>query len=267
MVVAIEDWIAQQSNLKQTCEQILGKTISLRSWYNWERICGAVYSQGQKLKERKYTDEQTQLLLCLAWYRKHHSRALITYNSARAYWRSNTYRIEEVFDAWCHAVNNPPKKEQIIELISLAKVKQYCNTIANRILSRECWSNWKKHLGIPKYAKLIEEGKASLLVFMACWRHDNPTEAFPSVRRLSVLMGEYSRRAMTLDTASSAKMQYRWEMQGCLGRDLPRYLAYHGYKVATRTLYTWKEFHSRKHYSPFELIEWKNLAKEKMYGT
>lgn len=259
--------MAQQSSLKQTCEQILGKTISDRTWYNWERICGAVYNQGQKLKEREYTDEQTQLLLCLAWYRHLHRRALVTYSSIRLYWHSNAYKIEEVFDAWCNAANNSKPEERAAELIPLAHVKQCCDAITNRILSRECWSNWKKHLGIPKYAKLIEEGNASLLVFMSCWRQDNPTAAFPSVRRLTVLMNEYSRRVMTLDTASSSKMQHKWEMQGCLGRDLPKYLAAHGYRVATRTLYSWKEFHSRKHYSPFELIEWKKLAKEKMYGT
>lgn len=266
-MATIEDWIAQQPNLKQTCEQILGKAISDRTWYNWERTCGAVYNQGQKLKERKYTDEQTQLLLCLAWYRRHHPRTLVTYASLRTYWRSNIYKIEEVFNAWCNALNNPqPKEQQTVELIPLSKVKRCCDKIANRILSRECWSNWKKHLGIARYAKFVEEGKASLLVFMACWRHDNPTTAFPSVRRLSVLMSEYSRRAMVLDTASSTKMQHKWEMQGCLGRDLPKYLAACGYKVATRTLYAWREFHSRKHYSPFELLEWKKLAKEK-YGT
>ena len=59
---------------------------------------------------------------------------------------------------------------------------------------------------------------------MACWRHDNPTQPFPSVNRLLVMMEDWSRTAMSLETASSAKMWHQWRMQGCRGKDLHKYL-------------------------------------------
>ncbi|MBU7587551.1 MAG: hypothetical protein KAF91_32800 [Nostoc sp. TH1S01] len=132
-----------------------------------------------------------------------------------------------------------------------------------RELSRNCWAAWKQFLGIAKYERFVEEGKASLLTYMACWRHDHPTKKFPSVNRLYTMMKDWSRRAMSFETASSGKMWHQWQMRGCKGRDLVKYLAAYGYKVSVRTLYKWGDFSQRRHYSPSELRKWKNLASKK----
>ncbi|MDJ0734877.1 MAG: hypothetical protein QNJ47_12555 [Nostocaceae cyanobacterium] len=223
-MVIIEDWIAQRSNLKKQCEQIRGVFISDRTWRNWERLCGAVYNQGQKINNRKYTDEETQLLLCLAWLRKHYPRVKVTYKSLRNYWLSNTYKIEEVFDACCKGNKTQQEPKTKSQFIALSQVKKYCDAIINRPLSRNCWAKWKQYLGIKKHTRFVESGQAALLTFMACWRHDNPTQPFPSVNRLLVMMEDWSRTAMSLETASSAKMWHQWRMQGCRGKDLHKYL-------------------------------------------
>ncbi len=268
MVITIEDWIAQRDNLKKQCEKIRGALISNRTWRNWERLCGAVYNQGQKVNNRKYTDEQTQLLLCLAWLRKHYPRIKVTYRSLRDYWRSNIYKIESVFDACCKS-NNKTQQEANTksQFVALSQVKKCCDAIINRPLSRNCWANWKQYLGIKKYQRFVESGQAALLSFMACWRHDNPTQPFPSVNRLLVMMGDWSRKAMSFETASSKKMWHQWQMRGCMGKNLHKYLAACGYKVSTRTLYKWGDFSQRKHYSVAELAEWRQIAQEKRYGA
>lgn len=271
MTVVLEDWISQSINLKTQCEKIRGRAIAPRTWCNWERLAGAVYPQGLKVCDRKYTIEQAQLLLCLAWYRKHHPRVKVTYRSLRNYWQSNEYKIEEVFDAFCQTVNSTQEKQhkqpELPKLVRLSQVKKSCDFILNRCLSRNCWASWKKYLGIDKYSRYVEEGTAAILVYMACWRHDHPTQRFPSVNRLIVLMRDYSRRAMTLSTASSARMWQLWHMKGCKGTELQKYLAAYGYKVSIRTLYKWGGFSKRKHYSTSELYRYRKLVQERMYGT
>jgi hypothetical protein len=273
MTTTIEDWIALSPNLKKQCEKIRGDAISTRTWRNWERLSGAVYPQGKKVCSRKYTDEQTQLLLCLAWLRKHYPRLKVTYRSLRAFWQSNEYKIEEVFDECCNATNESETnstvevKSQPIQ-IALSQVKNCCDAILNHSLSRNAFASWKQYVGITKYERFVDEGKAALLVFMACWRHDNPTKSFPSVNRLLVMMQQHSRAYMSLETASSARMWLTWRIRGCIGKDLPKYLAACGYKVSTRTLYNWGNFQQRKHYSVVELAEWQRIAQEKRrYGT
>lgn len=262
--VVLENWIGQSTNLKNQCEKIRGATISPRTWQNWERLAGAVYPQGKKVRLRSYTSEQTELLLCLAWYRKCYPREKVTYRSLRDYWKSNEYKLEEVFDTFCETVNSPQEKQSPPEpapkLIALSEIKKSCDRIMNRCISRNCWASWKQFLGIPKYERYVEEGLASILVYMACWRHDHPTKKFPSINRLITMMKHWSRRAMTLDTNSSAKMWHRWRMKGCIGKDLTKYLAMCGYKVSVRTLYKWGEFSQRKHYSVSELAKWEKIA-------
>ncbi|NDJ26236.1 hypothetical protein GS682_32670 [Nostoc sp. B(2019)] len=89
MPVVLEDWISQSTNLRNICQKIRGAKISARTWYEWERLAGACYAQGKKVGQRKYTQEQTQMLLCLAWLRKHHSRRQVTYRSLRDYFQAN----------------------------------------------------------------------------------------------------------------------------------------------------------------------------------
>ncbi len=265
-MMVIDDWLAIASNLKGECEKIRGGRISDRTWRDWERLCGAIYNNGQRFSSRSYTLEQTQLLLCLAWLRRHNSREKVTYKSVRDFWSANQFKVEEAYDQYCKNPQ-PTKKVDEPSLFLLAQVKQCCDQIACTNLSRECWSKWKQHLGIKKNSRYTEEYNAALLVFMACWRQDHPTTAFPSVRRLLIMMNDYSRSNMTLETASSGQMQHKWEMQGCLGKDLPKYLAANGYKVALSTLYKWGDFHKKSHYSIAELHEWKRLAQEKKYGS
>jgi hypothetical protein len=268
MAVVLEDLISQSTNLRNICQKIRGAKISSRTWYEWERLAGACYAQGQKVEQRKYTQEQTQMLLCLAWLRKHHPRIKMTYRSLREYYKANEYKIDEVLEKFCNQVNSgeafvvdevkqqPPK-------IALSEVKKCCDRILNRDISRNCWASWKQFLGIPKYERFVDEGKASLLTYMACWRHDHPTKKFPSINRLITMMKDWSRRAMTIETASSAKMWHQWRMRGCKGRDLGRYLAMCGYKISIRTLYKWGDFSQRKHYSVSELAQWKEIAANK----
>ncbi|YAF99204.1 MAG: hypothetical protein AB3A66_27420 (plasmid) [Nodularia sp. CChRGM 3473] len=268
MAVVLEDWISQSTNLRNICEKIRGCKISDRTWYDWEHLAGANYPQGKPVAKRNYTQEQTQMLLCLAWLRKHHPRQKVTYRSLRDYYRANEYKLEEVFDKYCEQVNSgeafvadevkqkPPK-------ITLSEVKKCCDRIMGREISRNCWASWKQYLGIPKYERFVEEGTASLLIYMACWRNDNPTKKFPLVRQLIVMMTSASRQAMTLETASSAKMWHQWQMRGCKGKDLHRYLAMCGYKVSLRTLYKWGDFSKRRHYSVPELQEWKKIASQR----
>jgi hypothetical protein len=268
MPVVLEDWISQSINLRNQCEKIRGYQISDRTWYEWERLAGACYAQGKKVEQRKYTQEQTEMLLCLAWLRKQHPRRKVTYRSLREYYKANEYKIDEVLEKFCNQINTgeafvadevkqkPPK-------IALSEVKKCCDRIMNREISRNCWASWKQYLGIPKYERFVDEGKASLLTYMACWRHDHPTKKFPLVRQLIVMMTSASRRAMTMETASSAKMWHQWQMRGCKGKDLHRYLAMCGYKVSLRTLYKWGDFSQRKHYSVSELAQWKEKASQK----
>ncbi|PMB04255.1 hypothetical protein CEN49_21185 [Fischerella thermalis CCMEE 5273] len=248
------------------CEKIYGSTISDRTWRKWERIAGAVYNQGQKVRTRHYTQEQAQMLLCVAWLRRHKPRMKLDYKSVRVYWNYHRLDIEAVLDAVVAAGEIPTQPKQKPPVL-LMYVKQCCDRILNRQISRECWRGWKQHLGIAKHSKHVDDATAALLVFIACWRVDHPNKPLPKLSHLLVMMRSHHRNAMTLETASSAKLQYQWEMAGCQGRELPRYLASHGYKVATSTLYRWGKFQKRKHYSVSELAEWKRLAKEKRYGT
>lgn len=271
MPVVLEDWISQSINLRNICENIRGCKISDRTWYDWEHLAGANYPQGKPVDKRKYTQEQTEMLLCLAWLRKHYPRRKVTYRSLRNFHKSNEFKLDEVLEKFCEQVNSgevfvadevkaPPEK------IALSEVKKCCDRIMGREISRNCWASWKQYLSIPKYERYVEEGKASLLTYMACWRHEHPTKKFPLVSQLLVLMGNWSRRAMTLETASSAKMWHQWRMQGCKGRDLHRYLATCGYKVSIRTLYKWGKFSQRRHYSVSELVEWEKIASQRRYA-
>ncbi|MFB2768588.1 hypothetical protein ACE1AT_04755 [Pelatocladus sp. BLCC-F211] len=265
MQTTIDDWIEQASNLKPVCEKIYGSTIGDRTWRNWERIAGAVYNQGRKVRTRHYTQEQAQMLLCVAWLRKQRPRLKLDYKSVRVYWNSRRQDIEAVLDAVVAGEIPPPPKPK--PLVQLTQVKLCCDRILNRTISRECWRLWKQHLGIAKHIKKIDDATAALLVFIACWRVDHPNKPLPSLSHLLVMSRTPYRCAMTLETQSSAKQQHQWEMSGCQGKDLPRYLASHGYKVAPSTLYKWGKFQKRKHYSVAELSEWKHLAKEKRYAT
>jgi hypothetical protein len=262
----IDEWIEQAKNLKPTCERIVGKTISDRTWRKWERIAGAAYSQGQKVRTRHYTQEQAQMLLCVAWMRKCNPRMKIDYKSVRTFWQHHNRDIEAVLDAVVAGEIPTPQPKQK-PLVHLTQVKLCCDRILNRQISRECWRLWKQHLGIAKHSKHVDDATAVLLVFIACWRVDHPNKPLPKLSHLLVMMRSQSRSAMTLETASSAKLQHQWEMTGCKGKDLPSYLASHGYKVAKSTLYRWGKFHQQKHYSVSELADWKRLAKEKKYGT
>ena len=261
----LEDWISLQPNLKQQCEKILNKRISARCWYDWESLVGAIYEHGQKIVKRVYTDEQAQLFLCLAWLRKHHPSRHITYRTLRDYWQSNEYKIEEAMDYVC----SYPAQEQPSQpkLIPLSEVKQCCDEILGRKLSRECVAKWKQHLGIFKYSRTVDEGRAGIMVYMACWRHDHPNKRFPSIKRLLLMMNDRALKHLSLETNSSIKLQHKWEMSGCIGKDLPKYLAAHGYRVALSTLYRWGNFQSKRHYSVAELHNWKRLAQEKKYGS
>ena len=266
MQTTIDDWIEQASNLKPVCERIYGSTISDRTWRKWERIAGAVYNQGQKVRTRFYTQEQAQMLLCVAWVRKQYPRLKLDYKSARSFWHHHNKDIEAVLDAVV-AGEVPPPQPQQKPLVHLARVKRCCDRILNRQISRECWRGWKQHLGIAKHSKHVDDATAALLVFIACWRVDHPNKPLPKLSHLLVMMRSQCRSAMTLETASSAKVQLSWEMTGCQGKDLPRYLASAGYKVSKSTLYRWGKFQQRKHYSVSDLAEWKRLAREKRYGT
>jgi hypothetical protein len=264
MPVIVEEWIGQSVNLRRECEKIRGVRISSRTWYEWERLAGASYAQGKKVANRQYTQEQTELLLCLAWLRRHYPKKKVTYRSLREFSKSNEWKYDEVLEKFCKEepfvadeVKEPPPK------IALSEVKKCCDRIMNRELSRNCWASWKQYLGIPKYERFVDEGIASLLTYMACWRHDHPTKKFPLVRQLIVMMTSGSRRAMTMETASSAKMWHQWRMKGCIGKDLARYLAMCGYRVSIRTLYKWGDFSQRRHYSVSELAQWKEKASKK----
>ncbi|MCC5616358.1 hypothetical protein LC605_15025 [Nostoc sp. CHAB 5836] len=254
----IEEWIAQYPILLRMCEAIRGKTIKRETWITWEKLAGACYQQGKKRSLRSYTQEQTELLLCLAYMRKLFPTREITYRSLRDYWGANKYKVEEALEAAC----NPPvvEKPPEVKLIPLPQVKKCCDEVMGRKLTKQGWLNWKQHLVIPKNSKLVDEGIASLLVFMSCWRHDNPTAKFPSVNRLIVMMGKSARTAMSLETASSSKMLHQWEMQGCFGEDLPKYLAASGCKLSISTLYKRGEFSLKRHYSVSELADWRRTA-------
>lgn len=265
MPVVLEDWISQSINLKKICQMIRGSKISSRTWFDWERIAGAVYPQGSKVSVRQYTQEQTKMLLCLAWYRKQYPKKKVTYRSLRDYYQANEFLLEEVFSKYCEQVNSgeafvADEVKTSKEQIALSEVKKCCDRILNREISRNCWASWKQYLGIPKYERYVDEGKAALLTYMACWRHDNPTKKFPSVTQMLVMMRHWSRRAMSIETASSAKMWHRWQINGCKGRELHLYLTACGYKVSQRTLYKWGNFSKRRHYSVSELGQWKQKA-------
>jgi hypothetical protein len=245
------------------CEVIRGKPIKRETWITWEKLAGACYQQGKKLRDRKYTQEQTEMLLCLSHMRKLFPTREITYGSLRDYWGANKYKVEEVLEAACN--QKPVEKVPEVKLIPLPQVKKCCDEVMGRSLTKQGWLNWKQHLKIPKNSKLVDEGKASLLVFMACWRYDHPTAQFPSVNRLIIMMGDRSREQMTLVTASSAKRLHQWEMQGCKGKDLPKYLAASGYKLSVSTLYKAGGFSLKKHYSVSELADWRRMANNVKY--
>nr|MDZ8061877.1 hypothetical protein [Nostoc sp. EkiNYC01] len=255
----IEDWIASYPNLIKQCEAILGKPIAYRTWESWQDLVGACYRQGTSLRNRKYTDEQTQLFLCLAWFRRHFPRRKLNYSILRTYWKSNEYKIEEVFQALAQGKKpHPPCDNE--KLVAIAKVKACCDAIMGRELSRKCWVEWKKHLGIAPRAKSVDEGTAALLVFIACWRRDHGTEKLPSVKRLLIMMSHLSRKAMALETASSSTQFAQWQLSGCKGKDLPKYLAACGFKVSPFTLYKWGDYSQKKHYSVTELASWRRIA-------
>ncbi len=257
----IEDWIAQHPNLIKQCEIILRRKIPYRTWHHWQELVGACYAQGKRLKTRKYTDEQTQLFLCLAWFRRQFPRRKLTYKTLRQYWLSNQYKIEEVFEAL--AKGETPKTQPQEKLVAIAEVKACCDQIMGREISRKCWVNWKKHLGLSLRIKQVDEGTAALLVFIACWRRDNYKGSLPSVNRLLLMMRDRTREAMTLETASSGKQFHEWHMKGCKGKDLPKYLAACGFKVSLFTLYRWGEYSQKKHYSVAELSNWRKIASDK----
>ena len=211
------------------------------------------------------------MLLCLAWWRRCQPTVRVTYKSLREYCQSNDFKFEEVFDAIANNSSQSPPEPKV-EVVAIAKVKSCCDAIFNRTISRESWSKWKQHIGIPKHERFVEAGKAAILVGMACWRHDNPTTPFPSERRLLFLVNENRRRGMDMESSSSGKRQHQWEMEGCYGEDLDKFLISQGYQVKKRTLYAWGnnagiKFKLRQFYSPNELQKWKQLAQQKKYAT
>ncbi|MCC5634635.1 hypothetical protein LC593_01990 [Nostoc sp. CHAB 5844] len=234
------------------------RTISEDTWLIWQHLVGACYPQGKRFKNRKYTYEQTRLFLCLAWMRRLKMRN-ITYQSLRNFHASNNYKIDEVFAA---LIKGQRAKETEEKLIPLTKVKQCCQEVWGRSLSKDCWWTWRKHLDILG-SKSVDEGAAAMLVFIACWRRDNPRNRLPSINRLKVMMSDKSRTAMTLETASSATQFHQWQMHGCSGKDLPRYLAACGFKVSPFTLYSWGGYSQRKFYTVSELAQWRQIAASK----
>ena len=261
MTAVIEDWMSQYPNLIKQCEIILGKRIARRTWNHWQDLVGVCYPQGKRLKTRKYTDEQTQLFLCLAWFRKLFPSRRLTYRLLRDFWESNEYKIEEVFAAL--ASGEHPPSTPVEKLVPLSQVKKCCDAVLGRSLSRKSWVSWKQHLKIPLREKLVDEGASALLVFIACWRHDHYNDPLPSVNRLLVMMSDRTRTAMSLDTASSGTQFHQWQMQGCKGKDLPKYLAACGYPVSPFTLYKWGDYKTKKHYSVSELATWRRMAQGK----
>jgi hypothetical protein len=265
-VIVIDDWIRQQPHLKLACEALRGKKIMRRCWYDWEVLAGAV-GKSQHLKNRIYTDEQARMFLAIAWLRKHFPAMKLTYKAVRQYYEVHAHKIEEAFDRYV-AGDVPPPPEEEIKLVPLSQVKKCCDRIFNREISRDCWARWKQHLGIPKYELQVEEGMASLLTFLAVWRSNNPCLKTPSVSRLTFLMTQEVQAHTPIEAMSSASQQYQWKMQGCIGKDLPRFLASQGYRVSVRSLYEWGAYHKRHHYTVSELNNWLNIAREKRnYGS
>lgn len=262
--MTIEEFLSQHPNIKKACEQIRGKAISDRTWYNWSNLVGAVQIQGKKLSKRHYTDEQTQLFFCLAWMRRLFPGREITYSNLRQFWQGNEYKVEEVLDQCCN--EEPAPAPVPVGIVELAKAKMCCDRIAGREISRNTWVKWRSHLKIDLKAKLIEEGKASLLVYIACWRQDHPNEVLPSMSRLTVMMRNSWNPQMTIERASSQRMRHQWAMQGCLGKELHLYLTAQGFRVAPSTLYKWGKFSQRKHYSVSELAEWRKVASQRRCG-
>jgi hypothetical protein len=260
-VIVIDDWIKQQPHLKLACEAILGKAISKRCWYDWEVAAGAI-GQTKNLKNRIYSDEQVRMFLAIAWLRKHYPTMTLTYTSTRQYYLLNLEKIEEVFDKYVAGDMPPPVPKQE-KLVPLSQVKSCCDRVMNCKISRECWSRWKQHLGIPKYQREVETGMASLLTFLAVWRCSNPSVKTPSINRLIFLMEQQTQKHIPIESASSAVQQYQWQIQGCLGRDLPRYLASQGYRVSARSLYSWGGYQKKRHYRVSELNDWLKRTKEK----
>lgn len=265
-MIILDDWIRLGANLKNACEHIRGKQIKTCTWFKWERLAGASGRQGQKISKRKYTPEQSRMLLAIAYIRKHFPRHKLTYRSVREYYLQYDHLIEEVFDRYVAGEIDTPKTE-LIKLISLTRVKAYCDRISNRILSRNCWSKWKQNLGIPLRAKEVEEGLAALLVFLACWRENNPKSKLPSKSRLVFMMSQDTLNHVPIASMSTHSQQHEWGLRGCLGKDLPKFLASRGYRVGVRSLYRWNPFFKKKqHYSVSQLNDWLNIAHDKRYG-
>lgn len=260
--VILEDWISQYNNLKPICDRIVNREIVRETWYQWELLVGACYPQGKPRTKRKYTDEQTRLFLCLAWFRRQFPKVKLTYTTLRDYHTSNDYKIEEVFDFIANSEGQQPKKDDKPKVVKLAKVKRCCDEIINSNISRKCWRDWKKHLGIEKRIKEVDEGTAALLTYIACWRHDHPRDPLPSPKRLLMFM-QNEPRVITIESACSSTQLRQWQLTGCPGKDLHRYLTARGFRVSQVTLYTWGGYSRKAHYSPADLYQWEQIAAQK----
>lgn len=207
------------------------------------------------------------MLLTVAYIRKHFPRYSLTYKSVREYYLQYDHLIEEVYNRFVNGDDAEVSCEaQTPKLVSLRQAKACCDRVCNRELSRHCWRKWKKNLGIPLRAKKVEEGLASLLVFTACWRENNPQAELPSQSRLTFLMSQEVLANIPITSMSTHSQQYQWAMQGCFGRDLPKFLAFKGYRVNVRSLYNWNpNFKKKKHYSVSELNDWLAIAYDKRY--
>lgn len=260
----LEEELALFNNLHPICEKIRGRAISVRTWYDWERLAGAFYPQGKKFSDRKYTDEQTELLMCIAWMYKQGFKNL-TYRNIRDFWKANKHKFEEVYDSFISIPKPEPKTEPEIKIVLLKNVKKKVDEILGWTLSRESWSEWKRHIKIPLNTREVEEEKAWMLVYMAGWRLNHVNVKFPSVARLRFLMEQNIQPTQTIESfVSSSKIQ-EWEMRGCKGRELINYLAAYNLKVSERSLYKWGEgnFSLSAHYSPHELAKWKQIAMQR----
>lgn len=257
----LEEELSLFKNLHPICEKIRGQVISKVTWHSWEKLAGAFYPQGKRISDRKYTDEQTQMFMCIAWMYRQGFKNL-SYRNIRDFWKANRHKFEEVYDSFVSSPRPEPKTEPEIKIVLLKNVKARVDEILGWTLSRESWSQWKQHIKIPLNSREVEEGKAWMLIYMAGWRLNNPNVKFPSIARLRFMMEQNIQPTQTLESYVSSNKVREWEMRGCKGSELTKYLAACNLKVSQRSLYTWGEgdFSLSAHYSPHELQQWKKIA-------
>ena len=257
----LEEELALFKNLHPICEKIRGQVISPITWHTWEKLAGSFHPQGKKYSDRKYTDEQTQMLMCIAWMYRN-GLTNLTYKNVRSYWKANKHKFEEAYDSFIANPRPEPKTEPEIKIVKLRKVKLKVDEILGWTLSRESWSQWKQHIKIPLNAREVEEEKGWMLIYMAGWRLNNVNVQFPSIARLRFMMEQNIQPIQTIESYVSSSKIHEWEMRGCKGREIINYLAAYNLKVSQRSLYEWWEgkFSLSDHYSPHELQKWKQIV-------